>query len=209
MVAEIKQAVERGVQVAIVVGGGNLFRGASLSEQGIRRIPADAVGMLSTVINGLILSEVFEQNDVSVELMSALPILGHADPVNLKKAIRALEMGQVVIFSGGTGNPLVTSDSAASLRAIEIDADLLLKATRVDGVYSLDPEASKKAERFDHISFKDVIKKELKVMDMGAFIQCHQHALPICVFDVNKPQALLNILSGKTEGTLISEEGEL
>ena len=206
VVQEICQAAEQGVQVAIVVGGGNFFRGSKLSEQGINRISADSVGMLATVMNAIILADVFEQHQMRVELMSAIPMMGHAENFNLKKAISALEMGKVVIFAGGTGNPLVTTDSAASLRAIEIGAELLLKATRVDGVYDKDPLESQQAERFEKISFTDVISKELKVMDMGAFIQCHQYGLPICVFDVNKPKALFRVLNGEKEGTLISEE---
>ena len=138
--------------------------------------------------------------------MSAVPIMGHAEHFNLKRAVNLLDSGTVVIFAGGTGNPLVTTDSAASLRAIEIEADILLKATRVDGVYDSDPEKNNGAKRYKKVTFTDVISKELKVMDMGAFIQCHQHALPICVFDVKKPKALLNILNGKQEGTLISGE---
>ena len=206
VVQEICQAAEEGVQVAIVVGGGNFFRGTMLSEQGINRIAADSVGMLATVMNAIILADVFEQHHANIELMSAIPILGHAENFNLKKAVSALESGKIVIFAGGTGNPLVTTDSAASLRAIEIGAELLLKATRVDGVYDSDPLTTKKANRFDKISFSEVISRDLKVMDMGAFIQCHQYALPICVFDVNKPSALLRVLNGEKEGTLICEE---
>ena len=157
-------------------------------------------------MNAIILADVFEQHHANIELMSAITILGHAENFNLKKAVSALESGKIVIFAGGTGNPLVTTDSAASLRAIEIGAELLLKATRVDGVYDCDPLSTKKANRFDKISFSEVISRDLKVMDMGAFIQCHQYALPICVFDVNKPRALLRVLNGEKEGTLICEE---
>lgn len=208
VVQEIQMAMEQGVQVAIVVGGGNLFRGASLSQQGVSRISADSVGMLATVMNSIVLADIFEQNGSAVEVMSAVPIMGHAEHFNLKKAVSVLESGSIVVFAGGTGNPLVTTDSAASLRAIEIGADILLKATRVDGVYDSDPEKHKNAKRYEHISYADVMHQELKVMDMGAFVQCHQHALPICVFDVKKPKALLNVLSGKREGTLISGENK-
>lgn len=204
VVEEICQVADQGVQVAIVVGGGNFFRGTKLSEQGFNRIAADSAGMLATVMNAILLADVFEQHHAKVELMSAIPIMGHAENFNLKKAVSALESGKVVIFAGGTGNPLVTSDSAASLRAIEVGAELLLKATRVDGVYDKDPIKSKDASRFEKISFSDVISNELEVMDMGAFIQCHQYALPICVFDVNKPKALIRVLRGEKEGTLIS-----
>lgn len=203
---EICHAMDQGVQVALVVGGGNIFRGHTLASEGIERTSADSVGMLATVINSVVLTDVFEQHGRAVELMSAIPILGIAEHFNLKKALSSLEQGKLVIFAGGTGNPFVTTDSAASLRAIEISADLLLKATRVDGVYSSDPIDKKEAQRFDSISFSDVIAKELKVMDLGAFIQCQQYALPICVFDVNKPKALLRVLRGEKEGTLISEE---
>lgn len=206
VVQEICHAMDKGVQVAIVVGGGNIFRGHELASEGIERTSADSVGMLATVINAILLTDVFEQHGRDVELMSAVPIMGVAEHFNLKKALGALGAGKVVVFAGGTGNPFVTTDSAASLRAIEIGAELLLKATRVDGVYSKDPLKEKSAERFTSISFSDVISKELKVMDLGAFIQCQQYALPICVFDVNKPKALLRVLSGEQEGTLISEE---
>ncbi len=206
VVQEICHAMDKGIQIAIVVGGGNIFRGHELSSEGIERTSADAVGMLATVINSVILADVFEQHGRDVELMSAVPVMGMADHFNLKRALVALEKGKVVIFAGGTGNPFVTTDSAASLRAIEIGAELLIKATRVDGVYDEDPLKNKSANKFSKITFNDVIAKELKVMDIGAFIQCQQYALPICVFDVNKPQALLRVLSGESEGTFISEE---
>ncbi|MCP8352094.1 UMP kinase [Candidatus Synchoanobacter obligatus] len=204
IVKEVSSAVDRGVQVAIVVGGGNMIRGASLSDQGVGRLSADTAGMLATVINGVVLADMFEQNHMPCEVMSALPMPGLAEPFNAKKACQLLEKGTVVIFAGGTGNPLVTTDSAASLRAVEIGAELLLKATRVDGVYDRDPLEEAMANKFDKISFNDVIAKELRVMDMGAFIQCQQYSLPIFVFDVNKPNALLDVLRGSGEGTLIS-----
>lgn len=200
---EICEAMHKGVQVAVVVGGGNIFRGASLAEQGIDRICADSVGMLSTIINAMILSDIFEQRGVETHILSAISVSGMAQPFSVKQSKQVLRKGALLILAGGTGNPLVTTDSAASLRAVEIGADVLLKATRVDGVYSSDPLRSE-AEKYQKISFEEVIAKDLKVMDKGAFVQCHQFSLPICVFDVNRPKALLRALGGESEGTLIS-----
>lgn len=201
---EITEVINSGVQVAIVIGGGNLFRGASLAEQGIDRICADSVGMLSTVINAMILADTFAQRTVKAGILSAVSVPGMIEQFSIARANDLLESGSLLILAGGTGNPLVTTDSAASLRAIEINADILLKATKVDGVYSEDPASNHSAERFDKIEFNDVIAKELGVMDQGAFVQCQQFSLPICVFDANRPKALLRIIKGEKEGTLIS-----
>lgn len=205
VVQEIVLAVSSGVQIAIVVGGGNLFRGASLANQGVNRITADLIGRVGTAINALVLEDVLEQHGVEVDVYTATEVEG-IPLFNAKQAVRSLESGRVVVFSGGTGNPLVTTDSAASLRAIEIDAEILLKATGVDGVYSDDPKKNTAAKRYKQVGFSEVIEKELKVMDIGAFMQCHKFGVPICVFDINKPEALLRVLRGEQEGTVISEE---
>ena len=201
---EISEVINSGVQVAIVVGGGNLFRGVSLAEQGVDRICADSVGMMSTVINAMILADAFLQRSVRTNVLSAISVSGMVEQFSISRANELLDKGSLLILAGGTGNPLVTTDSAASLRAIEINADILLKATKVDGVYSEDPIGNKSAKRFDKVTFNDVIAKELGVMDQGAFVQCQQFSLPICVFDANRPKALLRIIKGENEGTLIS-----
>lgn len=203
VVQEIILAMTSGVQVGIVIGGGNFFRGAKLSEKGVGRMTADAVGRIATVMNALVLADVFEQQGISADVFSPVPMDG-CDLFQLTKVIRSLQNGHVVIFAGGTGHSLVTTDVAASLRGIEIDADLLLKATKVDGVYDGDPLEDKSAKRFDRLRFADAIEKELKVMDMEAFMQCRRYGLPICVFNVNKPKALLRVLQGEVEGTIVS-----
>ena len=201
---EIGQLVGIGVQVGIVVGGGNLFRGAALHEAGMDRVTGDHMGMLATVINGLALQSACEDQGIQTRLQSAIKINEVAEPFIRRKAIRHLEKGRVVIFGGGTGNPYFTTDSAAVLRAIEIEADVIMKGTRVDGIYTADPEKDDNATKFDFISFDDVLKKGLKVMDTTAFTLSQENELPIIVFDMNKPGNLLKVVSGENIGTKVN-----
>lgn len=203
IVDEIKQVVEKGVQVGLVIGGGNLFRGKQLSHMGLSRISGDHMGMLGTLMNALALRDVFESQHLSTRILSAIPMSGVVDHYNSRKAIHHLKSGRVVIFAAGTGNPFVTTDSAASLRGIEVRADILLKATNVDGIYSSDPKINKDAKRYEHLNYTEVLKKELAVMDLAAFCQCRDYQLPIKVFDINQPNALLDIVLGKNIGTLV------
>ena len=184
---EIKAVTDKGVEVAIVIGGGNIFRGVAGASKGMDRVTGDHMGMLTTVINGLALQSALEDADIPTRLQSAIKINEVAEPFIRRKAIRHLEKGRVVIFGGGTGNPYFTTDSAAVLRAIEISADVILKGTRVDGIYTADPEKDKLATKFDFISFEEVINKGLKVMDTTAFTLSQENNLPIIVFDMNKP----------------------
>lgn len=200
---EVRQLVELEVQVGIVVGGGNLFRGETLSAAGIGRITGDHIGMLATLINALALRDAFERAGFETRIMSAIPMSGIVDHYDRRKAIYHLRHGQVVIFAAGTGNPLVTTDSAASLRAIEIQADILIKATSVDGIYDSDPAKNKDAKRYHKLSFKEALQKELGVMDLAAFTQCRDHNMKIRVFDMHKPGALLRVVMGEDEGTLV------
>ena len=183
---EIKQVLDKGVQVAIVIGGGNIFRGVAGASRGMDRVQGDHMGMLATVINGLALQSALEEAGIQTRLQSAVKINEVAEPFIRRRAIRHLEKGRVVIFGGGTGNPYFTTDSAAVLRAIEIHADVILKGTRVDGIYTSDPEKDKEAVKFDFISFEDVLQKGLKVMDTTAFTLSQENELPIIVFDMNK-----------------------
>ena len=201
---EIEQVVERGIQVAIVIGGGNIFRGLAGASNGMDRVQADHMGMLATVINGLALQSALELKGIQTRLQSAIQINEVAEPFIRRKAMRHLEKGRVVIFGGGTGNPYFTTDSAAVLRAIEIEADVILKGTRVDGIYSSDPEKDKTATKFDTISFKDVLTKGLKVMDTTAFTLSQENELPIIVFDMNKKGNLLKIVDGENVGTKVN-----
>jgi len=201
---EIKHVVEKGVEVAIVIGGGNIFRGVAAASQGMDRVQGDHMGMLATVINGLALQSALENEDVQTRLQSAIKINEVAEPFIRRKAMRHLEKGRVVIFGGGTGNPYFTTDSAAVLRAIEIGADVILKGTRVDGIYTADPEKDKKAIKFDDISFDDVLKKGLKVMDTTAFTLSQENELPIIVFDMNTHGNLMKVLSGENIGTKVN-----
>lgn len=201
---DIQEITELGVQVAVVIGGGNIYRGMNEAETGIERAHGDYMGMLATLINGMALQASLEKEGVITRLQSAIKMEQIAEPYIRRRAIRHLEKGRVVIFGAGTGNPYFTTDTAGSLRAIEIKADVILKGTRVDGIYSADPEKDKDAVRFDKLSFKEVISKNLKVMDMTAFTLCEENNLPIIVFDMNKPGNLLNVVSGKTVGTLVS-----
>lgn len=201
---EIKQIVAKDVEVAIVIGGGNIFRGVAGASRGMDRVQADNMGMLATVINGLALQSALEEQDVQTRLQSAVKINEVAEPFIRRKAIRHLEKGRVVIFGGGTGNPYFTTDSAAVLRAIEIGADVILKGTRVDGIYTSDPEKDKQATKFDFISFEDVLKKGLKVMDTTAFTLSQENELPIIVFDMNTKGNLLKVVSGEKIGTKVN-----
>lgn len=203
LIKEIAEIVQLQVQVGIVVGGGNLFRGAALSQVGVDRITGDQMGMLATVMNALALREALDRVGIPALIMSALPVTGIAGSFERHQAIVHLEQGRVVIFAGGTGNPLVTTDSAASLRGIEINADVLLKATNVDGVYSSDPVHDPQAVLYPHLTYQEALERELGVMDLTAFCQCRDHALAIRVFNINKEGILLNIITGGQEGTII------
>lgn len=201
---EIKGLVDLGVEVAVVIGGGNIFRGLSADHSGIERVQGDYMGMLATVINGMALQSTLESEGVFTRLISAIEMKEVAEPYIRRRAIRHLEKGRVVIFSGGTGSPYFTTDSAAALRANEINADVILKGTRVDGIYSADPEKDPEATRFETLSFAKAIMLGLKVMDMTAFTLCKENNLPIIVFDINKNENLERIVKGETIGTLVT-----
>ncbi|HEA29063.1 hypothetical protein LCGC14_3095240 [marine sediment metagenome] len=201
---EIKKVVDQGVQMAIVIGGGNIFRGVAGASTGMDRVQGDHMGMLATVINGLALQSALEDAGIQTRLQSAIKINEVAEPFIRRRAIRHMEKGRVVIFGGGTGNPYFTTDSAAVLRAIEINADVILKGTRVDGIYTSDPEKNKEAVKFDFISFEDVIRKGLKVMDTTAFTLSQENKLPIIVFDMNKTGNLVKVVSGEPIGTTVN-----
>jgi uridylate kinase len=201
---DIKTVIDVGVQVAIVIGGGNIYRGMNEAETGIERAQGDYMGMLATVINGMALQAGLEKIGVYTRLQSAIKMEQIAEPYIRRRAIRHLEKGRVVIFGAGTGNPYFTTDTAGSLRAIEIKADVILKGTRVDGIYTADPEKDPTATRFDKITFQDVITKNLKVMDMTAFTLCQENNLPIIVFDMNTPGTLLQVVEGMDVGTYVS-----
>lgn len=201
---EIKEIIEKGVEVAIVIGGGNIFRGVAGASRGMDRVQGDHMGMLATVINGLALQSAMEDEGIPTRLQSAIKINEVAEPFIRRKAIRHLEKGRVVIFGGGTGNPYFTTDSAAVLRAIEIHADVILKGTRVDGIYSSDPEKDTTATKFDTISFDDVLRKGLKVMDTTAFTLSQENELPIIVFDMNTKGNLMKVVTGEKIGTKVN-----
>jgi uridylate kinase len=200
---EIKAIIDAGVQVAIVVGGGNIFRGLQAAEGGMDRVQGDYMGMLATVINSMALQAALEGMGVFTRLQSAIKMEAICEPFIRRRAIRHLEKNRVVIFGAGTGNPYFTTDTAASLRAIEIEADVILKGTRVDGIYTADPEKDKKAKKFDHITFEEVYERNLKVMDMTAFTLCQENNLPIIVFDMNKKGNLMRLVTGEKVGTLV------
>lgn len=201
---QIRELWELGVQIAIVVGGGNIFRGLQGATLGMGRAHGDYMGMLATVINGMALQDALEQKGVRCRLQSAIPMEKICEPYIRRKSIRHLEKGRVVIFGAGTGNPFFTTDTAASLRAIEIEAEVVLKGTRVDGVYTADPEKDANAQKFDQISFADVLTERLNVMDMTAFTLCQENQLPIIIFNINQPENLKRIILGETVGTLVS-----
>ena len=200
---DIKTITDLGIEVAVVIGGGNIFRGVSAASNGIDRVQGDYMGMLATVINGMALQSSLEEVYVQTRLQTAIKIEAVAEPYIKRKAVRHLEKKRVVIFGGGTGNPFFTTDSAAVLRAIEINADVILKGTRVDGVYDSDPEKNKKAKKYDTISFSDVLSKNLKVMDSTAFTLSQENNLPIIVFNMNEQGNLLKVIKGKEIGTKI------
>ncbi len=201
---EIKTAVDFGVEVAVVIGGGNIFRGVQVEGQGLDRVQGDYMGMLATIINGMALQSALEKADVETRLLTAIKMEQVAEPFIRRRAMRHLQKGRVVIFGGGTGNPYFTTDTAATLRAIEIEADVILKGTRVDGIYTSDPEKDKSATKYDTITFKEVYEKELNIMDMTAFTLCNENKLPIVVFDINKKQNLYKMLMGESVGTLVN-----
>ena len=200
---EIKSVADKKVQVAIVIGGGNIFRGLQAAEGGMDRVQGDYMGMLATVINSMALQAALEGMGVYTRLQSAIKMEAICEPFIRRRAVRHLEKGRVVIFGAGTGNPYFTTDTAASLRAIEIEADVILKGTRVDGIYSADPEKVKDAVKFDTLKFTEVYDKNLKVMDMTAFTLCQENNLPIIVFDMNKPGNFLKLVDGERVGTLV------
>ena len=203
MALAIGQLVGIGVQVGLVIGGGNLFRGAALQKAGLDRVTGDHMGMLATVMNALAMRDALERSNIATRVMSAIPMSGVVDHYDRRKAVRALADGDVVIFSAGTGNPFFTTDSAACLRGIEIDAELVLKATKVDGVYSADPMKDPDAKKYDRLGYDEVLNKKLEVMDLTAIVLCRDHNMPVRVFEMDKPGALLNIVRGGQEGTLI------
>src|SRR6266446_7371890 len=201
---DIKSITELGVQVAIVIGGGNIYRGMNEAETGIERAHGDYMGMLATVINGMALQAGLEKVGVYTRLLSAIKMEQIAEPYIRRRAIRHVEKGRVVIFGAGTGNPYFTTDTAGVLRAIEIKAEVILKGTRVDGIYSEDPEKNPKAAKYDQITFNECISKNLRVMDMTAFTLCMENDLPIVVFDMNKPGNLRRVVTGEKVGTLVA-----
>lgn len=201
---EIKKVFDKGIEIAIVIGGGNIFRGVSGSSKGMDRVQADYMGMLATVINGLALQGALENNNVPTRLQTAIKIEAIAEPFIKRKATRHLEKGRVVIFGSGTGNPFFTTDSAAVLRAIEINADIILKGTRVDGIYNDDPEKNIDATKFDSLSFDEVLKKGIKVMDTTAFTMSQENKLPIIVFDINTSENLYKVVKGENIGTRVN-----
>jgi uridylate kinase len=200
---DIKSVIELGVQVAVVIGGGNIYRGLNEAESGIERAHGDYMGMLATVINGMALQAGLEKVGVYTRLQSAIKMEQIAEPYIRRRAIRHLEKGRVVIFGAGTGNPYFTTDTAGSLRAIEIQADVILKGTRVDGIYTADPEKDPRATRFETITFRECLDKNLRVMDMTAFTLCMENDLPIIVFDMNKESNLRRVVTGEKVGTLV------
>lgn len=203
MALEIGQLVGIGVQVGLVIGGGNLFRGAALHKAGLDRVTGDHMGMLATVMNALAMRDALERANIASGVMSSIPMSGIVDHYDRRKAMRALKRGEVVIFSAGTGNPFFTTDSAACLRGIEVEAELVLKATKVDGVYSADPMKDPDATKYEHLSYDEVLDKKLEVMDLTAICLCRDHDMPLRVFAMEKTGALLSIINGGDEGTLI------
>lgn len=204
MAQEIKELVELGVQVGLVIGGGNIFRGAGLAAAGMNRVVGDHMGMLATVMNALAMRDALQRAYVNAKVMSAIPLNGVCDSYNWAEAISQLRNGRVVIFSAGTGNPFFTTDSAACLRGIEIEAEIVIKATKVDGVYTEDPQKNPDAQLYTHLTYESVLEKELKVMDLAAFTLARDHEMAIRVFNMNKPGALRRVVMGEQEGTLIN-----
>ncbi|SFC21159.1 UMP kinase [Pseudoalteromonas denitrificans] len=209
MAQEIKELVELGIEVGLVIGGGNFLRGGTLAETGMNRVVGDHMGMLATVMNGLAMRDALHRAFVNARLMSAIPLNGVCEAYNWSEAISLLKTGRVVIFAAGTGNPFFTTDSAACLRGIEIEADTVIKATKVDGVYNDDPAKNSDATLFNNLSYDEIIEKELKVMDLAAFTLARDHNMPISVFNMNKPGALKRVIMGEDEGTLISDKSSI
>ncbi len=205
MALEIGQLVGIGVQLGLVIGGGNLFRGQALNAAGMERVTGDHMGMLATVMNALAMRDALDRSNISARVMSAIPMSGIVEHYDRRKAMRYLDQGEVVIFSAGTGNPFFTTDSAACLRGIEVDAELVLKATKVDGVYSDDPMKNPDAVMYDRLTYDEALEKKLGVMDLTAICLCREHDMPMRVFRMSKPGALLGIVVGGNEGTLIEE----
>lgn len=200
---EVKPLIKRKVQVGIVVGGGNFFRGSELNQTEISRVTADQLGMVATVLNALAIRDIFKYLNISTKIMSAFPINGIIEGFDRSIADNYLKENFVVIFAGGTGNPFVTTDTALSLRGIELEADLLLKATNVDGIYSADPKKNSRAKFFSHLTYQETLEKELAVMDLAAFCLCRDHKMKLCVYNMHKKGALVSIIEGKNEGTLV------
>ena len=203
MALEIGALIGIGVQVGLVIGGGNLFRGAALNAAGLDRVTGDHMGMLATVMNGLAMRDALERSNIRTRVMSAIPMSGIVEHYDRRRAVRDLKEGDVVIFSAGTGNPFFTTDSAACLRGVEIEADAVLKATKVDGVYSADPHLDPTAVKYDHLTYDEVLDKKLGVMDLTAICLARDHGMPLRVFDMNRPGVLTRIVTGEREGTLI------
>lgn len=207
IVGEIAQIIHMGTQLGIVIGGGNIFRGIGLHTQGVHRVSADYMGMLATVMNALAIQDALHNKQLKAHVMSAISIQRVCKDYSQQEAIESLEKGEIVIFAAGTGNPFFTTDTAASLRAIEIEADLMIKATKVDGVYASDPLIHPHAQRFSHLSYDEVIHRQLGVMDMTAIILCRDHGVPLRVIEMTKSGTLVRALTGEEEGTLIDNKG--
>ena len=203
LASEIVQCVKKGVQVGVVIGGGNLFRGVEAEKTGMERSHADAIGMLATMMNSMVLQEVLERNGIDARVMSSIPVQGICEAFVRQEAVGHLEKGRVVIFAGGTGQPFFSTDTAASLRALQVHADAIMKATKVDGVYSDDPKTNPNAERYDSLKYIDVLNKRLKVMDSTAISMCMDHNLPIVVFNMFEKNSLLKAVMGETIGTVV------
>lgn len=202
---DVAELVNLGVEVGLVIGGGNLFRGKALSDAGLGRVTGDHMGMLATVMNALALRDALERIDLPARIMSAIPMLGVVDPYNRRKAITHLRNKHVIIFAAGIGNPFFTTDTAACLRAIEVGADVVLKATQVDGIYSADPKKNPNAIRYDYLTYRDVLTQGLSVMDLTAICLCQDHKMPLQVFDLSAPDALKRIVLGEQVGTVVGE----
>ena len=203
---EIKKAVEAGIEVAIVIGGGNIYRGMRAEETGIERSQGDYMGMLATVINGMAIQSILENKGIDTRLLSSIEMKQICEPYIRRRAIRHLEKGRVVILAAGIGDPYFTTDTTAALRGVELNADILLKGTRVDGIYTADPEKDSTAKKYQNLSFKEVYDRDLNVMDMTAFTLCRENKLKIVVFDMNSPGNLLRIIHGEKIGTLVADE---
>ena len=206
---KIKKIAKKNIQVGIVIGGGNIFRGITADTKGLDRVPGDYLGMMATIMNSVALQSALEKLDCDTRVMSAISITQLAEPYIRRRGIRHLEKGRIVIFAGGTGNPYFSTDTAAALRAIEINADVIIKGTKVDGIYSADPQLDPDAKKYDVISYKEVIEKELRVMDLTAITLCKENNLPIIVFDIKSNTGLVDIVNSVPTGTTVSLKGEL